>query len=282
MNNQTHSQLSDAERKKIISKSRLLARLARPQNTRLSILLFAAAGIADNLNVGQLVVGSFTIFCLYATANSLNDLADVDIDRANNRNLPLAAGALGRQDAKKAGFLFLVLSLIGAASTTNVALLATVLSGLMLGVAYSWQPIALERRGLLGTLCLSLCYVGIPIALAWSFNEYQSYDWKLLLGITILESSVLLFKDFKDERGDRAFGKRTPLVRYGQKGLYYLAAIFFILGCITTYHKMGTAYIIGVLICAAALALLFTINQSKRGIYAYNGGMLLIAGSVLF
>ena len=77
-------------------------------------------------------------------------------------------------------------------------------------VAYSHPSIGLERRGILGTGLLAVSYLVLPVLLAGRVVAPV-----VLAALVAGGTATLLYKDVKDEAGDRLLGKRTPLVRWG-------------------------------------------------------------------
>ncbi|MEL6382406.1 MAG: homogentisate phytyltransferase [Cyanobacteria bacterium J06626_18] len=167
----------------------------------------------------------------------LNQIEDVEIDRINKPNLPIAAGEFSYKDAWLivgfAGGLSVVLSALG-----GWFLLATVLISLIIGTAYSAPPLRLKRfpfwasiciltvRGAVVNLGLFLHYadqLGLPLRLPGKILALSAF-------IVVFSIVIAIFKDIPDIEGDRRFNITTFTVRLGQKRVYTLARII-LTGC---------------------------------------------------
>ena len=95
-------------------------------------------------------VGVFACFPFQVT--------DVEIDKINKPDLPIAAGQLSKSHAKMVVGLSLVLGLAFAATSgatfASPALTAVLLSSAFLGTIYSLPPFRLKRFPLLAALCI--------------------------------------------------------------------------------------------------------------------------------
>ncbi|MDB9528827.1 homogentisate phytyltransferase [Oscillatoria sp. CS-180] len=162
----------------------------------------------------------------------LNQIEDVEIDRINKPSLPIASGEFSRRDAWSivtfAGCLSIVLAAFG-----GWFLLATVLSSLTIGTAYSLPPVRLKRfpfwastciltvRGIIVNLGLFLHYsrqLGLPL-------EIPGRMWALALFVLVFSIVIAIFKDIPDIEGDRRFNISTFTVRLGQARVYQAARL---------------------------------------------------------
>lgn len=236
-----------------------LARLMRPQNTRFSVLFFAFPQLGSTFALSHLLGGAMLIIALYGLCTAANDLSDVPTDRTNQRDLPLARRELNqRQALGLAGALALVALLLNLLLPQPETLVYSILM-LSIGLSYSLPPLRLSHRGLLGTVALGICYVGLPLYLGSQFADVAASRnlWLLVGSAVLLAGPPLLYKDFKDEVGDRQHGKHTPLVRYGSTAVKALTITF----CLAGYALLILAsiglfipWIVGT--CGAAVAVL--------------------------
>lgn len=196
-----------------------VAALLRPQGARLSVVVFFAVGAAGGLPAGILAQGIVLIVCCYGLATIRNDLRDVHIDRYNGRRLPLADGRLGAGQARAAGGAVAVLLMLALAVRPSAVPTIFVLAYCLLGWMYSDPPLQCSRRGLLATGLLALCYAVLPFELAWQQEAGKAATFGIFVAVplALAAASYVLYKDFKDEAGDRAHGKHTPLVLYGSQ-----------------------------------------------------------------
>jgi homogentisate phytyltransferase / homogentisate geranylgeranyltransferase len=189
---------------------------------------------------------------LYITG--LNQITDVEIDKINKPNLPIAAGIMSMKTAIVTVLVSLILSLsLGVAHPVlgsqglNVALWG---SGI-LGTMYSLPPFRLKRFPALAAFCIvavrgtiinagffahaRAAAFGVPSATALSclFGDLKCGLSCLFFGIFGIV--IALMKDVPDVRGDKLSNVRTLSVRIGQKRVFHamrrlLLGLFFAFG----------------------------------------------------
>ena len=196
------------------------ADLLRPYTARLPLLPFLVVGAGAGQPARHLAGGVLLIFCAYGLAAAYNDLHDIEVDRANGRRRPLATGALSPADAGKA----MVACALGVAVSQLLLVqplgLAVTIASVAATAAYSHPRLGLERRGVLGTATLAVTYLVLPVLLAGGTVAPLG-----LAALVAGGTATLLYKDVKDEHGDRLLGKRTPLVRWGRRRMDTTAAL---------------------------------------------------------
>jgi homogentisate phytyltransferase/homogentisate geranylgeranyltransferase len=175
---------------------------------------------------------------LYITG--LNQITDVEIDKINKPNLPIAAGILSQKTAIITVSVALLASLwMGAAhplySTQglNVALWG---SGI-LGTLYSVEPFRLKRHPLLAAFCIvavrgTIINAGFYAhARQAAFGETGATVFSCLanslkcgrssLFFAVFGVVIALMKDVPDVLGDESSNVRTFSVRVGQKRIFH-------------------------------------------------------------
>ncbi|MCX6519334.1 MAG: UbiA family prenyltransferase [Actinobacteria bacterium] len=173
-----------------------------------------ASGTVDEFAV----IASVAAWAIAAAA--VNDLADRRIDRVNLGHRPgrsLATGRLTPEIVVAVAATAAVTSLVCAAlaSWPTAAVMAV---GMVLAALYSAPGLGMSGRGLATSVLLPLVYVAVPYAAGrlsagWSVD---AVDALLVGGLYVSFVGRLMLKDFRDEHGDRLFGKRTFLVRHGR------------------------------------------------------------------
>jgi len=170
------------------------------------------------------VGGLLALFASYVVATCLNDIFDLEVDRANGADRPLAKG----QTTQRA---LLVLALL-ASSAALVLAPSTAVIGLSLAfnVAYSAPPLRICARPHLAAPSLGLAYVGLPYALGLAAAGVTPtwLDARAAAALVVLFTGRMLLKDFRDRRGDAMFGKRTFLLVHG-KGVTVSAVLICVL-----------------------------------------------------
>jgi homogentisate phytyltransferase/homogentisate geranylgeranyltransferase len=160
----------------------------------------------------------------------LNQLEDIEIDRINKPQLPLASGELsllqGRQIVGGAGILSLLL-----AGTMGWGLLATVALSLGIGTAYSLPPFRLKRFPLFAAFCiLTVRGAVINLGIFGHFSQvltnqaqFPPVIW-LLTGFVLLFSiAIAIFKDVPDQEGDQAYQIQTFSLILGKKIIFRIS-----------------------------------------------------------
>lgn len=156
----------------------------------------------------------------------LNQLTDIDIDRVNKPDLPLARGDLtvqqGRWIVLSAGLLALF---IGALQ--SVWLLGTFVVVMGIGTLYSLRPARFKERPVLAAL--SIAFARGVVANAGLYMHYTerldltaagSDLWWLLPFFFGFGLVIALYKDIPDTEGDQTYAVRTFAVRLGQRRIF--------------------------------------------------------------
>jgi 4-hydroxybenzoate polyprenyltransferase len=245
--------------------------LARPPALTV-VLLFAAIGMAG-AGTTQLLGPSFLMCALVLgasliSATALNDIADEQIDRVNipeARGRPLITGNATRGQMLAIG--------VGAASlaiTTgfliNVRVGAVVVVGIALNCAYSLPPVRLSGRGLITSLMLPLGYVAVPylVGALTAGEAPDSREWILLLAVYVYFIGRIMLKDFRDVVGDRAYGKRTFLVRHGKTVTCAASAAFWIAGTVLAAFVFPLGSLVAVAFGVDLVFALFGLDRLHR------------------
>lgn len=203
--------------------ARLLVMMIRPP-VALVLMLFAAIGAAVGgrgndlhplLTIDLLVIGAW-----FVNATALNDLSDEAIDRVNlvnARGRPLVSGDASRRYLLWVGLVAGAVAL-GGAWSLNARVGIVVTAGIVLNAAYSVEPLRLSRRGLLAVVLLPLGYVALPFLVGVLSVQpgLGPHGFEILVGLYVAFMGRIVLKDFRDEAGDRLFGKRTFLIRQGR------------------------------------------------------------------
>jgi 4-hydroxybenzoate polyprenyltransferase len=232
----------------LLARARVVLAVARPPVLGLLAVYaatgFAAAGGNPHSLVALLpalaVVAGFLVFSV-----SVNDLADVEIDRINlvgHRNRPLVLG-LARERELVATAIAGALLQLGAAFAIGWAALVVTLFALLISAAYSIPPVRLAGRGAAASLVLPACYVALPYltGVALTSHRVDAAGLVLLVGLYVGFVGRILLKDFRDLRGDALFGKRTFLVRHGRRATCRFAAVGWTAGSALTLTARALA-----------------------------------------
>lgn len=172
---------------------------------------------------------ALAIFCFHLSANALNDLADIEVDRINEPNRPLVSGALTK---KQVSVLSLSLFSVGVALSylLDVYLfLLTLTLGVFFLLIYNYG-LRLKDNPLGSQLYLSLGSGGVlsylvGLLVARNINFHSGI---FSLFILALASGVVVVT-LKDYEGDRLSNKRTLPVVLGLERASKLIALLIVL-----------------------------------------------------
>jgi 4-hydroxybenzoate polyprenyltransferase len=208
--------------------------------------------------LGSLLSGTFNIKILLALvlvtfaivhANSINDYSDRQIDEINLRHAkdrPLVTGDLSDKEFWLFHYGSAVATLILSIFFGVPAIILTI-TLIISDYIYSLKPIRLTDRTLISPLVLAFWYTYYPLSLGfWSANRQNAYPWMLSIGIFLAFVARMLLKDFRDIKGDKKFGKKTFLIRYGAKATCVASAVLWFSAFSVTIYAMN--FNIGVLL----------------------------------
>lgn len=160
----------------------------------------------------------------------LNQIEDVEIDKINKPNLPLAAGDFSRLVGWSIVIIAGVLGL-AIASSQGLFLGLTVVASLIIGTAYSLPPIRLKRFPLWASICIFVVRgVIVNLGLFLHFNQLLNQSlvipnsvWGLTIFVLIFTYVIAIFKDMPDTEGDRTFNISTLSLKLGQATVFNLS-----------------------------------------------------------
>ncbi len=200
----------------------------------------------------------------------LNQIIDVELDKINKPTLPLAAGTMELQSAKKIIFTSLVLSIIIAFFTSYIlGILIIVIC--FIGYAYSAPSIQLKKhhlpaaisitlvRGLLVNLGMYVHFRYCIFAIGVT-NTLPAYLLPLTVFIVAFSIAIAWFKDLPDTEGDAQFAFKTLSVLYSKKAALIGGSIIVVLAylfCIGWSFVQEQNFL---LIAHSILLVLFMIN----------------------
>lgn len=163
----------------------------------------------------------------------LNQVIDVELDKINKPELPIASGELSKSTAKKIVIISGIIA-VGAAALLHWVLLLLIVVILLLGIAYSVPPVQLKQHHLPAALAITIVrgvLVNIGMALHFS-NMFQGtfniepVIYPLTIFISAFSLAIAWYKDLPDRAGDAHFGYRTFPLLYSPKIALYLGGAF--------------------------------------------------------
>lgn len=165
----------------------------------------------------------------------LNDLVDVDLDRANSKNRPIPSGLVSRKQTWSFILLTNGAAVAMSIATLHPATIVLVLLMIILGILYSTTRIALMNRFVLKNIAIASFYVMCTML---GITSNYSIDFALnkpsiiiIIPIhTIVMSGIMIFacsiiNDLGDVKGDRQASRRTIPIVLGGKNTVELLII---------------------------------------------------------
>ena len=160
--------------------------------------------------------------CVNVAIVGVNQLTDVEIDRVNKPQLPIASGDLSPAAATAIVAVATIVPVV-LALTQGALETAAVVAALAVGAAYSLPPLRLKRFPVAASLSIS----GVR-AVAVNLGVYGHFAlafgggiapavWALTLFVLPFSFAIAVLKDVPDLVGDRQFSIATFTVRMGQR-----------------------------------------------------------------
>jgi homogentisate phytyltransferase/homogentisate geranylgeranyltransferase len=213
----------------------ILWRFSRPHtiigSTLSIIVLFLLQG--GNVFTHWYILGVTLVSALACNLciTGLNQVIDVELDKINKPELPIASGELNANSAKKIVLASGIIALV-AAALLHWLLLLLIAVILFLGIAYSMPPIQFKKHHLPAALSITIVrgvLVNLGMALHFSGMLDHTYSiepvvYPLTLFISTFSLAIAWYKDLPDRAGDAHFGYRTFPLLYSPKIALYLGA----------------------------------------------------------
>lgn len=213
----------------------ILWRFSRPHtiigSTLSIIVLFLLQGGNVFTHWYILVVTLVSALACNLCITGLNQVIDVELDKINKPELPIASGELDANSAKKIVLASGIIALV-AAALLHWLLLLLIAVILFLGIAYSLPPIQFKKHHLPAALAITivrgvLVNLGMALHFSGMLDHIYSIEpvvYPLTLFISAFSLAIAWYKDLPDRAGDAHFGYRTFPLLYSPKIALYLGA----------------------------------------------------------
>ncbi len=211
---------------------------ARPERINFyTASLFCGIAFAYINKVGNMpvLIDVFGLICLFVAwsalwmhAVHLNDIYDLDIDKISNTDRPLVKNSVSVSEMRDIGKLWLAMGLLGSWCAGFYPFFMAMVY-VACSYVYSVPPLRLRRLPLvpsflIGVACLSTILAGYFFV---STNkEVQSFPTFLSIGIVIMVTLAINFKDIKDVEGDKRNGILTIPNLFPKYGVQIVATLF--------------------------------------------------------
>jgi 4-hydroxybenzoate polyprenyltransferase len=235
------------------------SKLFRIHNVR-TILLFFYIGIFIVGKYSQLLdllLIPFIFVLLYAGASISNYLLDQKTDLINKKYNPVRS-----KDIKWVYGLNIIL-LLGAFSislfTSRPSILIIFsLFVFLLGAFYSNQKLKLSYKPLAKFVFMLLAYCLAPGILGVLLNSGRLFHYNFIIGLTLIYSSILIYSDVRDIKGDKVLGKMTLAVVLGLKNLAKLGLFLSTIGAIYYCYYYRIIFGLDYFVLIASVAIIGT------------------------
>ncbi len=166
--------------------------------------------------------------CLWMHAVHKNDIEDLEIDKISNTERPLVKEDLDKKEMSEVGILWLFIGLFGAwASGFYPFFMALVY--VSCSYIYSSPPLRLRKYPLIPSFLISIACLSTILAGFFfvSTNKHiLTFPPILAIGILIVVTLAINFKDIKDISGDKANGVITIPTLFPKHGVKIVALLF--------------------------------------------------------
>jgi homogentisate phytyltransferase/homogentisate geranylgeranyltransferase len=197
-----------------------------------------------------------------------NQVIDVELDKINKPELPIASGDLSLSNAKIIVWTSLTISLTSAALVSRFLMVLISLIAL-LGFLYSWKGVFLKRHHSSAALAITLVrgvLVNVGFYLVFSQNDFflgaiLPEIWLLVVFISLFSLGIAWFKDIPDVKGDTEAQLGSLAIRAGIKRTFSIGT-----------YTVASAYVL-----AAFAPLIFNMPNANSGLLCIGHAFLGLA-----
>ncbi len=194
-----------------------------------------AHGVADAATYGMFLMAGLGLTLLMGGVFIINQLADEEIDRSNNKLFLIANGCVSKSAARiETGIVSLVgLALAGIVSWRLAVVFVIVFA--VTGALYSLPPFKWKDKALPGLLLNALGAMLVFFA-GWLTHLPLGQE-SLFASIPYILSvtAVYLYTTLLDQEGDQQHQKTTFAVQFGKKNTIRFGAVLLFAGLILSY-----------------------------------------------
>jgi geranylgeranylglycerol-phosphate geranylgeranyltransferase len=248
--------------------------LGRPVNMLMAFVAvpvgcwIAGAHIEDAVKI---FLAAFSVALVAASANAINDLFDLEIDRINKPMRPLPSGMLTPRDAQRMWFTCALAAMVLNAWIGLLALAMVIVAV----VALYWYSAYFKRTAILGNFLaagiiawMTFLYSGVVVG-----NVKRSIVPALFAFLANFGREII--KDVEDIDGDRATNANTLPVRFGLVPARWLFTGTMILLILTTmiaivlhlYNIYFTVFVVPVEVCVIVVSVAVWCSSSMQTIH---------------
>lgn len=234
-------------------------------------LIATLVGMAYTINLTsfniKMVYALLSVAFIIAGYNTYNAIVDLEIDRINKPDRPLPKALLTIKDAKYITIISFFISLVLSLLINKIAFLIALVT-ITLSVLYSYRPINLKGRFILGTLAATVLYTITFPLIGWSVSQYSKIPIQIIFYLFVFGLVVAILKDFEDIIGDNHYEAHTIISYLGYTKTIKLLLLLILFGIILVigfvYYGFLSIYYLGLLIFSLLYLLnLYYLNMNK-------------------
>lgn len=165
---------------------------------------------------------------LWMHAVHLNDINDLEIDKISNKERPLVKNDLTLEEMMDIGNLWLLVGLVGAFLSGFYPFFMALVY-IACSHIYSAPPLRLRRFPVVPSFLIGVACLGTILAGFFFISENKEikvFPPFLAVGIVIMVTLAINFKDIKDVEGDKKNGIMTIPVLFPENGTKIVAFLF--------------------------------------------------------
>ncbi len=195
-------------------------RLTYPITLLFPAIIFVVISFISTKSIflnAPLVAGTLLAVIWTSIANVINQSADYEIDKINFHATPIVNKTITPTNANLFLIAQIATSFLLALYLRNLVPLLNI-AALIVGLAYSVEPIRLKKRTFLSHATIAFGYsILVPVMAYEVFAKAQNFN-PYLIGILFLSAyGMSMQKDYRDIAGDGWRGAKTFLVTFGKQ-----------------------------------------------------------------
>jgi 4-hydroxybenzoate polyprenyltransferase len=196
------------------------------------LLGYGEAGAKHTSGHGMLYLAVFSYAILMGSVYVVNQVTDVDSDRANDKLFLLPSGIIKKNEAVVLAVFLALLSMAAAFRIKGTTPLFFALS-LAMGIAYSVPPLALKRLFPLDVISNALGYGVVAYATGWSVLSSPGLsDLINALPFALCVGGVFVLTALADREGDERSGFKSTGVLLSLRQGVWLALLLVVLALV--------------------------------------------------
>ncbi len=187
----------------------------------------------NSIIIINLLYGILSFTALIGAVYIINQITDKETDLANNKLFLIPREIISVKAALIEAIILLTISFFSAILFLSKGFIIILLLSLLLGLAYSIEPIRFKKRPVLDVASNAVGNGILNTFAGWIATGCQITGWEILLPYPFAVASVHLMTTLADTEGDRKNNLKTSGVALGQREGVIISVILMSLAVIT-------------------------------------------------